>query len=1065
MAAVAAALLSGSSAAIDGAWGSSKALAIAAIARSKPPLLVVVLPHRNEVDGFVDDLRTFGDVLPVVFPPLDDYGKRPTAELIRVDEAWGRRLACLKALQGEEPPTLVVTTIQALMAPVPTPDAVRKNSLVLQCGHTISVDEVTRWLAAHEWIRREAVELPGEFSVRGGILDVFPFDADAPLRLEFFGDEIDSIRAFNVESQRSLRELRRAEITAVAPLEQSTNGDSQSSLTHFAETLPAGACFALVEPTELKDQASQYLHRLDDTRGLYSVDDCWTHVLRFPTVTLTSFPTHTVETACHLQMETVERFSGDVNRLRDEIDRTISHDRLVIACHNSGEAKRLGELLADSEVAREGRLTLTVGHIGSGFRWVSNSVVCLSDHELFQRAEARKVSSRRFQGRAIDSFVELRSGDYVVHLGHGIGIFRGMKMLEKSGQLEEHLTIEFADQLLVYVPASKIHLIQKYVGTSQVAPRLSKVGGLTWERRKKAVQRAVADLAGDLIDIQAAREAQPGLQYPPDSQWLQEFEAAFPFEDTADQVAAWREIRDDMQSTRPMDRLICGDVGYGKTEMAMRAAFKAVDFGKQVAVLVPTTVLAQQHLRTFRERMAEFPFVIEAISRFQTKGEQKKIIENAATGGVDILIGTHRLLSKDVTFHDLGLVIVDEEQRFGVAHKERLKRLRSQVDVLTLTATPIPRTLHAALLGIRDISNLETPPSDRLAVETRIIRFDEKLIRHAILRELNRDGQVYFVHNRVKDIRQVAQRLQYIVPEARIAIIHGQMADHEIEEGMLTFLERRADILLATTIIESGLDIPNANTIFINDGDKYGLADMHQLRGRVGRSRNRAYCYVVVEEQKVVKPDAQRRLKAIEEYSALGSGFQIALRDLEIRGAGNILGAEQSGHIAAVGYELYCQLLENSVRALKRQPLRTFLDVTVELPWRAYLPQDYMPGERLRVDAYRRLGRITTVEELREIRDELEDRFGKPPEPARNFLDLVEIRVLAQHWQVESIRPDEDGHLVLNYRNAVRILNLEKLRDKRVKVVDRKTAFIRVAESDQNAAAYARILKSLLQQN
>lgn len=1062
MAAVVQSLQSGNSGTIDGAWGSSKSLAVAALAMSSPHVLVVVLPHFSEIDSFAEDLRTFGQKLNVVFPPLEDYGRQPSADMIRKDPSWGQRLSVLKTLTGEDPPRLILTTIQALLAPVPLPDDILRNSLRLIQGDLQSMDDVVRWLGKHGWTRTEAVELPGEFSVRGGILDVFAYDAENPLRIEFFGDEIDSIRSFSVETQRSLRELKSAVLTAVI-------GDSDklssTRTAHFAEYLPKDSWFVLAEPTELRDEATQYLQRLADKRGLFTVEGCWNTLLKFPTVTLSSFPVSTVETVCRLQTESVERFSGEATKLCAEIDRTITSDRLVIACHNKAETKRLSELLGDSTVAREGRLSLIVGHLRFGFRWVTAGVVCLSDHELFQRADVRRVSSRRYQGRAIDSFVELRVGDYVVHLGHGIGIFRGMKMLEKSGQLEEHLTVEFADQLLVYVPASRIHLIQKYVGTSQAAPRLSKIGGLTWERRKRAVERAVADLAGDLIEVQAARQAQPGLQYPPDSEWLKEFEAAFPYLDTPDQAAAWREIRNDMQSTKPMDRLICGDVGYGKTELAMRAAFKAVDFGKQVAVLVPTTVLAQQHLRTFRERMAEFPFVIEALSRFETKKQQKEIIESAATGGVDILIGTHRLLSPDVHFHDLGLVIVDEEQRFGVVHKEKLKLLRSQVDVLTLTATPIPRTLHSALLGIRDISNLETPPHDRLAVETRIIRFDEKLIRHAILRELNRDGQVYFVHNRVQDIGKVARSLERIVPEARIAIVHGQMADHEIEDGMVAFLERRADILLATTIIESGLDIPNANTIFINEGDRYGLADLHQLRGRVGRSKNRAYCYVVVDDHKLVKPDAQRRLKAIEEYSALGSGFQIALRDLEIRGAGNILGAEQSGHIAAVGYELYCQLLENAVRAAKRQPLKTFLDVTVELPWRAYLPQNYLTGERLRIDVYRRLGRVTQLNELDEIRKELEDRFGKPPEPALNFLDLVEIRVLAQHWQIESIRPDEEGHLLMTYRNGRKALALEKLRQQKVKIVDRKTAYIRVAQNEKNARSYAKILKSVLQED
>jgi transcription-repair coupling factor (superfamily II helicase) len=919
-----------------------------------------------------------------------------------------------------------------------------------------------RWLTEHGWERQDAVELPGEFSLRGGILDIFPIDAPDPLRVEWFGDEVESIREFSVESQRSLREIERIEITAMGANEAFE--PQKGAKGHFVDVAPPGTWYALLEPNELREQGQQYLNRLEDARKLFSVEETWKRLVSHPTVVISNLPYSSVETTCSLHVESIERFSGDVTKVRDELDRTATSEEILIACHNEAEAKRLREILADGQAAKENRLHLCIGRLSAGFRWVSQRVVAISGQELFHRTETRRLEpKRRHESRAIDSFLELREGDYTVHLSHGIGVFRGMRMLDKNDQLEEHLCLEFADNALVYVPASKIDLVQKYVGSSQAPPRLSKIGGLSWERRKQAVQHAVKDLAADLLDVQASRQAQPGVAYPPDTEWQREFEAAFPFEETHDQLMAIEEIRKDMESARPMDRLICGDVGYGKTEVAMRAAFKAVDFGKQVAVLVPTTILAQQHWRTFRERMSEFPFEIAVLSRFQTKAEQRATIARTAEGAVDILIGTHRILSKDVEFAELGLVIIDEEQRFGVEHKERLKQLRSQVDVLTMTATPIPRTLHSALLGIRDISNLETPPHDRQAVETRISRFDPQIIRHAILRELNRDGQIYFVHNRVGDIWDVARRLESIVPEARIAVIHGQMHEQDIETGMLAFLERRADILLATTIIESGLDIPNANTIFIDEGDKYGLADMHQLRGRVGRSANRAYCHVLVDERKIVNPDAHRRLKAIEEFSALGSGFKIALRDLEIRGAGNILGTQQSGHIAAVGYELYCQLLENAVRALKKQPIQTFLDVTVELPWEAYLPQDYLPGERFRVDAYRRLARVRDLDAIGEFKRELEDRFGPVPPPAQNFLDLAELRILSQIWQVEAVRPDEEGFLVLTYRNARRIETLEKMRHGELKVVDTKSAYIRVPPSQRNAKGYAEILKRILQ--
>ncbi len=573
----------------------------------------------------------------------------------------------------------------------------------------------------------------------------------------------------------------------------------------------------------------------------------------------------------------------------------------------------------------------------------------IGDHELFARAEVRRpVTRRRYESRAIDSFLDLNEGDLVVHVNHGIARYLGLHFVDQSAEhAEETLLLEFAEGTRLFVPVAKIDLVQKYVGGGKGTPALSKMGSSTWEKRKKRVAEAVVDLAQELIDIQAQRAARPGIAYPAqDSHWVAEFEAAFPYEETPDQLSAIEAVKRDMAQGKPMDRLICGDVGYGKTEVAIRGAFRAVDAGKQVAVLVPTTILAEQHHRSFAARMAEFPFVIEVVNRFRPKAAIREVLKSAAAGKVDILIGTHRILQKDVAFKDLGLVIIDEEQRFGVEDKEWLKTLRSTVDVLTLSATPIPRTLHMSLLGIRDISNLETPPPDRKAIETRVLRFDREVIKRAIHRELNRDGQIYFVHNRVYDITTIADCIQSIVPEARIGIAHGQMSGDELERTMMSFINRKFDILVATTIIESGLDIPNVNTIFINEADKYGLADLHQLRGRVGRYKHRAYAYLMLESDRPVTPNAVKRLKAIEEFTLLGAGFKIALRDLEIRGAGNILGAEQSGHIESVGYELYCSLLETAARSLTNQPDRPLFECSVELKWRAYLPRDYVTSPR-----------------------------------------------------------------------------------------------------------------------
>ena len=678
------------------------------------------------------------------------------------------------------------------------------------------------------------------------------------------------------------------------------------------------------------------------------------------------------------------------------------------------------EVFADSEIARSGRLELTVGRVRAGFHMIDARTLVIGDHELFARTDVRRPTTRRrYESRAIDSFLDLNEGDLVVHVNHGIARYRGLTLVNRSAEHdEETLLLEFAEGTKLYVPIAKIDLVQKYVGGGRGDPPLSKMGSSAWEKRKKRVAEAVVDLAAmELIDIQAARATRPGFAFPAeDSHWMAEFEASFPYQETPDQLAAIEAIKEDMAKPRPMDRLICGDVGYGKTEVAMRGAFKAVDGGKQVAVLVPTTVLAEQHHRTFSARMAEFPFTIEVVNRFRAKSEIKDALKRTAAGSVDVLIGTHRLVQKDVVFKDLGLVVIDEEQRFGVEDKEWLKSLRSTVDVLTLSATPIPRTLHMSLLGIRDISNLETPPPDRKAIETRILRWDDETIKRAIHRELNREGQVYFVHNRVHDIRSVADRIQAIVPEARIAIAHGQMTGEVLlEKTMLAFLKRKADILLATTIIESGLDIPNVNTIFINEADKYGLADLHQLRGRVGRYKHRAYAYLLLESNKSVSPNAVKRLKAIEEFTTLGAGFKIALRDLEIRGAGNILGAEQSGHIESVGYELYCSLLEAAVRSLTSQPDKGAYDCSIELAWRAYLPKDYVPGPKVKVELYRRLGRLRSLNHLSDFRKELVDRFGPLPRQAENLLAEAEIRILAEHWAVARMHV-EDEYAVLTYR-------------------------------------------------
>ncbi len=1069
---VVASLQAGHGATLDGVWGSSCALVVAALARHAPGPLLVVCPQPSDLDDFCDDLALFTSQRPERLPAWE----AASAERSVDDETFGDRLRLLKALDSEEPPRLIVTSIQALLQPVPERQAIARQTRRLAVGDIVDVEMLARWLVEQGFQNTSAVQLPGEFSSRGGILDLFAPDWYDPVRVELFGDQIESIRRFEVSSQRSLAALDTIELTVMEP----AGGDCE----FFSSYLPEGSWVLLVEPSQLREEGRHYVERLGpapqpSAKGsgsdaptpslqppgpacdAHPLDAALERLYQFPSVTASSISIGSMETTCRLKIESVERFSGDIAKVRGELETAGQGQQVFVVCQTEAEVKRLGEIFEGTSLAAQGKLHFPLGRLRAGFRLVIERVVLVSGNELFHRADLSRPSRRRL-GRVIDSFLELREGDFVVHLAHGIGRYRGLKLLGEEGEGDEHLEIEYHGGTKIYVPSSKIELVQKYVGGSKSRPTLARIGGQTWLRHKKAAEAAVTDLAADMLEMQAARASRHGIGFPPDSEWQREFDALFPYMETPDQLAGIAAIKRDMQHSQPMDRLVCGDVGYGKTELAMRAAFKAIDAGYQVAVLVPTTVLAEQHGRTFRGRMAEFPFEIAVLSRFCTATEQKKIVQGLADGSIDVVIGTHRLAQSDIQFNNLGLCVIDEEQRFGVAVKERLKAYRQMVDVLTLTATPIPRTLHMSLLGLRDISNLETPPADRLPIETRVVRFDHDLIRHAALRELNRNGQIFFVHNRIHDIKQVAWKLQQIVPEARIAIGHGQMPEGQLEQVMLQFIDHQFDVLLATTIIESGLDIPNANTIFIDDADQYGLADLHQLRGRVGRYKHRAYCYLVVDEGRSLTANAAKRLAAIEEFSDMGAGFAIAMRDLEIRGAGNILGTEQSGHIAAVGYELYCDLLDKTVRKLKKLPPKVMIEVNLDLPGEAYLPRRYVPDMRLKIDLYRRLARVTTLTELSELAAELTDRFGPRPPIVERLLTRTELSILAHGWQIDSIHR-EDQYLVFGYRNRAGIEKLAGRSAGRLRVVDGRSAYLPIGKEVVDPDAVYAVVKSVLQ--
>jgi len=1054
-------LQQGNSAAVDGAWGSSRALITASLVETCPQTVLVVLPQAHAVDDFADDVAGFFGTPPTVFPAWETLPEEHDV----ADSVFGGRLRVLRELSGKPAPEILVTCLPAVLQPVPSREARQRDARVLRVGDEIAPDDLLRWLVERGFERMPAISVPGELSLHGGIIDVFPTDAVDPLRFEFFGDEIESIRRFDVETQRKLDDLAEAEISVVSPVvdgeDSAANaiGGGESLL----DSLPACSWVVLVDLAEIVKEGRQYLNRLADPRGLFTVEAALARCTQFPSVALAGIAADSFETTCHLNIESVERFSGPRAEAFSELAAVAGRDEdVLIACHNEGERARLAEILSEGHDELRDRVSLCVGNVTQGFRLVGSRLIVLSDHELFGRTEVRRLPGRKkLETRTIDSFLDLKEGDLVVHVAHGIGRYLGMKRLEKDEQVEEHLVLEFRDGVRVFVPASLIHLVQKYVGAVKAIPRLSKLGGTSWAKAKKKVTEAVTDLAGDMIRLQARRAAKVGIAFPADSHWQQEFDAAFPYVETPDQVDAIAEVKLDMQRNEPMDRLICGDVGYGKTEVAMRAAFKAIDAGRQVAMLVPTTVLAEQHFRTFSERMAEYPVTIESLSRFKTKGEQRDILAGMESGAVDLVVGTHRLVQKDVKFKDLGVLIIDEEQRFGVAAKEVLKLLRAEIDILTLSATPIPRTLHMAVLGIRDISNLTTAPQDRQSIETRIGRFDPELVRHAIIRELNRGGQVYFVHNKVYNIQTIADRIQQIVPEARIGIGHGQMRGDELERVMYDFVTARIDVLVCTTIIESGLDIPNANTIFIHQGDRHGLADLHQLRGRVGRYKHRAYCYLLLEEGKVVTPSAAKRLKAIEEFSELGAGFKIAMRDLEIRGAGNILGTEQSGHIATVGYELYCQLLENAVRSLKNEPIREHLHVAVDLPISAYMPDSYLPPGRQKIELYRKLSQVRTLDELADLEGELRDRFGPLPAEATCLIELRELQVFARHWQIDDVHL-EDKFAVFGYRDRDKIRRLAGVCGSQLRVVDGKSAYYLLSGEHPAGRGLLGELKSVL---
>ena len=873
---------------------------------------------------------------------------------------------------------------------------------------------------------------------------MFPLTEELPVRIELWGDEIDSIRSFDVESQRSVENL-----DGITIYPASENWKTGLGAVSFLEYFPEEkSILFLDEPQHLQEAAEtveqEYFqsreNRIEagveegeDSLTVFQVKDIIGQMNCYSGIGLT-----TLESKCgmfhvrqtySIQAKSVNPYNNSFELLTRDLKRLKrSGYRVVLLSASRTRAKRLAEDLRDYDLSsfysddmdREvnpGEIMAASGYAAEGYEYPMLKFMVISESDIFGRKKKKK-RRRRYEGQKIQDFAELKPGDYVVHENHGIGVYQGIEKIEVDKIVKDYMKISYAEGGVLYIPVAQMDLIQKYAGADAKKPRLNKLGTVQWGKTKSQVKKAVQAVAEDLVKLYATRQQSEGFVYGPDTVWQKEFEEMFPFEETEDQLQAIEDTKHDMESTKIMDRLVCGDVGYGKTEIAIRAAFKAVQEGKQVVFLVPTTILAQQHYNTFVQRLKDFPVRIDLLCRFRTSYQQKKTVEDLKKGLVDIVIGTHRVLSKDVEFKDLGLLIIDEEQRFGVTHKEKIKKLRENIDVLTLTATPIPRTLHMSLIGIRDMSVLEEAPQDRMPIQTYVMEYNDEMVREAIERELSRGGQVYYVYNRVSDIADVAGKIQQLVPEANVSYAHGQMRERELEDIMYDFINGDIDVLVSTTIIETGLDIPNANTMIIQDADRFGLSQLYQLRGRVGRSNRMAYAFLLYRRDKLLKEVAEKRLSAIREFTDLGSGIKIAMRDLEIRGAGNLLGEAQSGHMEAVGYDLYCKMLNEAVLRLKGGEVEESFNTSIDLNIDAYIPESYIRNEYQKLDIYKRIAAIENEEELDDMTEELIDRFGDIPKKVQQLLHIAALKALAHSAYVTAVEQKGDSIRFTMYERA-----------------------------------------------
>ncbi|WP_066185682.1 transcription-repair coupling factor [Gracilibacillus timonensis] len=1094
---------------ISGLSGSARGILATILEESTKKKTLIVTHQLTQAQQLYDDITEFSEHAQVYLYPVNEL---LAAELaVSSPELLSQRISALTQwLSSEE--GILIAPVAALKRMLPPLAYWKEYQLSFTLGQILDIDQVLTELVDMGYVRQNMTSSPGEFSLRGGIIDIYPLTEKQPIRIELFDDEVDSIRYYDAESQRSLEKLEMAQVlpatelllkehdlvAAAQKLEEALsysikkikNQADQQTLTetirsdidrlqqgerfegmkkymslfydeHYSllDYLPADGLVMLDEMSRIQEtaahldaeeqewfkdhlQRAKVVHDVNLSFDWHAVWQSMKQTRIYMSVFLRHIPNTAPANIVSISCRAMQQFHGQMNLLQNEMERWHKANySVIILAPDPKRMEKVQSVLDDYQMnvaIRESlpalpieQPTVTIGNISGGFELPMHKLAIITESELFKQQTTRKKRKQKISNaERIKSYQELKVGDYVVHQNHGIGRYIGIETLEINKIHKDFMLIKYSGDDKLFVPIDQIDLVQKYVGSEGKEPKMYRLGGNDWKKVKSKVQSKVEDIADDLMKLYAEREAAKGYAFDGDTELQKDFEMAFPYQETDDQLRCVEEIKQDMESEKPMDRLLCGDVGYGKTEVAIRAAFKAIADGKQAAILAPTTILAQQHYKTVMERFQDYPINVGLLSRFRTRKQQTETLKGLKTGGVDLVIGTHRLLSKDVVYKDLGLLIVDEEQRFGVKHKEKIKQLKTNVDVLTLTATPIPRTLHMSMLGVRDLSVIETPPENRFPIQTYVMEYNAPLVREAIERELARGGQVYFLYNRVDSIERIAQEIQALVPESRVSVAHGQMNETELENVMFSFLEGEADVLVSTTIIETGVDIPNVNTLIVYNADHMGLSQLYQLRGRVGRSNRVAYAYFTYNQDKVLTEVSEKRLQAIKEFTELGSGFKIAMRDLSIRGAGNILGAQQHGFIDSVGFDMYSQMLQEAVEAKKQgktieevQPFEVELDLKLD----AYIPDSYIADEKQKVDMYKRFQSIYSQEDIQDLRDELIDRFGDYPDPVENLLQVAALKMMLKKERVESVTERKQTMEVIMEEESSRALDGAKL--------------------------------------